>query len=205
MLELCTGGCIQRQLPWDQGTDNQLRYGTNAYANHFCFAVLKLVLTSVLMETRIIDAQLMAITGLLLRNIQKPNKNFDCTIIAEPDNVLDSASCPNMVLHGGCLCRSVRYKVDIDAVEGSTNFCHCRMCQLATGSPVGAFVTVSEVLNDLSSLFCNVPAAFSAPQKGSARRPLYLSKAAPAWASISPVKKLSASSVKIAALRLSIS
>ena len=76
-------------------------------------------------------------------------------MFAEPDDRLDCASCTIMVLHGGCLCRSVRYAVGIDAVEGSTNFCHCRMCQLTTGSPVGAFVTVSEVLEtcSLSNVF----------------------------------------------------
>ena len=50
-----------------------------------------------------------------------------------------------MVLQGGCQCRKVRYTVDFDEATVQKNFCHCRMCQLATGSPVAAFFTVQEV------------------------------------------------------------
>ncbi|DBA89750.1 TPA: hypothetical protein ACH3X2_004628 [Trebouxia sp. C0005] len=49
-----------------------------------------------------------------------------------------------MVLHGGCQCRKVRYTVDFDEATSTKNFCHCRMCQLATGSPVAAFFHVQE-------------------------------------------------------------
>ncbi|DBA89752.1 TPA: hypothetical protein ACH3X2_004629 [Trebouxia sp. C0005] len=47
-----------------------------------------------------------------------------------------------MVLQGGCACRKVRYTVDGE--RPPSHFCHCRMCQLATGSPVAAFFTVPQ-------------------------------------------------------------
>ena len=51
----------------------------------------------------------------------------------------------SMTLHGGCQCRKVRYTIDCDIAKVQKNFCHCRMCQLATGSPVAAFFTIPEV------------------------------------------------------------
>ena len=50
-----------------------------------------------------------------------------------------------MTLHGGCQCRKVRYTINCDIAKVQKNFCHCRMCQLATGSPVAAFFTIPEV------------------------------------------------------------
>lgn len=50
-----------------------------------------------------------------------------------------------MVLQGGCQCCKIRYTVDFDEATAQKNFCHCRMCQLATGSPVAAFFTVQKV------------------------------------------------------------
>lgn len=44
------------------------------------------------------------------------------------------------LLEGGCLCREVRYQARGPIAE--TGYCHCRMCQLASGSPMLAFVTV---------------------------------------------------------------
>lgn len=44
-------------------------------------------------------------------------------------------------LEGGCLCGSVRYR--IDGPVFSVDYCHCRMCQKATGSPAPAWVTGS--------------------------------------------------------------
>jgi hypothetical protein len=39
---------------------------------------------------------------------------------------------------GGCLCGQVRYRVA--AAPISPSYCHCRMCQRATGAPVAAWV-----------------------------------------------------------------
>lgn len=54
------------------------------------------------------------------------------------------SECSAMVLQGGCACRQVRYTVDGESPP--SHFCHCRMCQLATGSPVAAFFTVPQVI-----------------------------------------------------------
>jgi hypothetical protein len=43
-------------------------------------------------------------------------------------------------LEGGCLCGGVRYR--IGAAPGHADYCHCRMCQRATGAPVVAWLTV---------------------------------------------------------------
>ena len=51
-----------------------------------------------------------------------------------------------MTLHGGCQCRKVRYAIDFDVAKAQEKvFCHCRMCQLATGSPVTALFTIPQV------------------------------------------------------------
>lgn len=50
-----------------------------------------------------------------------------------------------MKLTGGCLCKKVRYSVQTDVSKPASNYCHCRMCQLATGSPVAVFFSVPEV------------------------------------------------------------
>jgi len=42
-------------------------------------------------------------------------------------------------LTGGCFCGAVRYRAS-DIMR--TSYCHCRMCQKASGAPVVAFVTV---------------------------------------------------------------
>jgi hypothetical protein len=42
---------------------------------------------------------------------------------------------------GGCLCRRIRFS--LTAAPFEAGYCHCRMCQLATGSPVAAFGTVA--------------------------------------------------------------
>ncbi len=57
-----------------------------------------------------------------------------------------------MALQGGCQCRKIRYTVEFDEAKAVKNFCHCRMCQLATGSPVGAFFTVQEVRQSATQL-----------------------------------------------------
>jgi hypothetical protein len=44
-------------------------------------------------------------------------------------------------LEGGCLCGGVRYR--ISAAPSHADYCHCRMCQRATGAPVVAWLTVA--------------------------------------------------------------
>jgi hypothetical protein len=45
-----------------------------------------------------------------------------------------------MSCSGGCQCGAVRFRVDGDLGEAS--ICHCRMCQKATGSLFGPYVSV---------------------------------------------------------------
>lgn len=59
-----------------------------------------------------------------------------------------------MVMHGGCQCREVRYTIDMDEAAVKNNFCHCRLCQLATGSPVSACFTIPQVLFHLFGVLC---------------------------------------------------
>jgi len=44
-------------------------------------------------------------------------------------------------LQGGCLCGAVRYR--LDEVPQGIAYCHCRMCQRASGAPVLVFGTVA--------------------------------------------------------------
>ena len=43
-------------------------------------------------------------------------------------------------LQGGCLCRSVRYRITGAPLAQSS--CHCRWCRLASGAPSVAWITV---------------------------------------------------------------
>ena len=44
-------------------------------------------------------------------------------------------------LEGGCLCGQVRYR--ISAEPAHAGYCHCRMCQRASGAPVVPWLTVA--------------------------------------------------------------
>lgn len=50
--------------------------------------------------------------------------------------MLDLKGGKKVPVTGGCLCGAIRYKVSGPVLD--TNFCHCRMCQRFTGSPVSA-------------------------------------------------------------------
>jgi hypothetical protein len=51
-----------------------------------------------------------------------------------------SAEIDNNVLTGGCLCGALRYS--LSETPGDAGYCHCRLCQRASGSPAMAFGTV---------------------------------------------------------------
>jgi class 3 adenylate cyclase len=50
--------------------------------------------------------------------------------------LLDMAGGKSIPVTGGCLCSEIRYRVTEPVLD--THFCHCRMCQRSTGSPVTA-------------------------------------------------------------------
>jgi hypothetical protein len=43
-------------------------------------------------------------------------------------------------LEGGCLCGEIRYRVSGEIIDAG--YCHCRICQRASGAPVVAWLTV---------------------------------------------------------------
>ncbi len=45
-----------------------------------------------------------------------------------------------IALEGGCLCGAVRYRVEAGEIDSA--YCHCRMCQRATGAPAVPWFTV---------------------------------------------------------------
>ncbi|HYI43578.1 MAG TPA: GFA family protein [Sphingomicrobium sp.] len=47
-----------------------------------------------------------------------------------------------MGLTGGCMCGAVRYELQSDPFD--CGWCHCRTCQLASGSPAMVFASVPE-------------------------------------------------------------
>jgi hypothetical protein len=51
-----------------------------------------------------------------------------------------SAEIDNNVLTGRCLCGALRYS--LSETPGDAGYCHCRLCQRASGSPAMAFGTV---------------------------------------------------------------
>lgn len=44
------------------------------------------------------------------------------------------------ILAGGCLCGTVRYRIVLPVLDAA--YCHCRMCQKASGAPAVAWVSV---------------------------------------------------------------
>ncbi|PSJ44421.1 GFA family protein [Zobellella endophytica] len=44
-------------------------------------------------------------------------------------------------LEGGCLCGRVRYRITRPPIDAG--YCHCRLCQRASGAPVLAWLTVA--------------------------------------------------------------
>jgi DNA-binding winged helix-turn-helix (wHTH) protein len=57
----------------------------------------------------------------------------------EQHPMLDMIGGKKVPVTGGCLCGEIRYRVTEPALD--TNFCHCRMCQKFSGSPVTAAST----------------------------------------------------------------
>lgn len=45
-----------------------------------------------------------------------------------------------LTIEGGCFCGKVRYAIHAEPVDAG--FCHCRMCQRASGSPTTAWLTI---------------------------------------------------------------
>jgi class 3 adenylate cyclase len=60
---------------------------------------------------------------------------------SEPHPMLDLVGGKKVLVTGGCLCGEIRYKITETALD--SNFCHCRMCQKFSGSPVTAGSTYS--------------------------------------------------------------
>jgi hypothetical protein len=46
-----------------------------------------------------------------------------------------------ILLEGGCLCGEIRYRVNGTIIDAG--YCHCRLCQRASGAPVVAWLTGS--------------------------------------------------------------
>jgi hypothetical protein len=61
----------------------------------------------------------------------------------------------NIASEGGCLCGSVRYR--INGTPRSSSVCFCRSCRLASGAPSVAWLVVSI---DQYTLLCGRPASF---------------------------------------------
>lgn len=61
-----------------------------------------------------------------------------------------------MNLEGGCLCGTVRYR--IDAARAIVDYCHCRTCQRASGAPVVAW---AQVAPESFELVAGVPRRFA--------------------------------------------
>lgn len=45
-----------------------------------------------------------------------------------------------MNLDGGCLCGNIRYRIERQPIDAG--YCHCRLCQRASGAPTVAWLTM---------------------------------------------------------------
>jgi class 3 adenylate cyclase len=78
------------------------------------------------------------------KNIAKPIRVYrvnllDILATAEKRPFFDMSSQKKEPITGGCLCGAVRYEISEPLIDAG--FCHCRMCQRFSGSPVSAFVS----------------------------------------------------------------
>ena len=76
------------------------------------------------------------------KNIAKPVRVYrvslpDISSTAEQRPFFDMSSQEKGPITGGCLCGAVRYEISEPAIDAG--YCHCRMCQRFSGSPVSAF------------------------------------------------------------------
>lgn len=64
-----------------------------------------------------------------------------------------------MKLAGGCLCQHIRYTIESPFIDAG--FCHCRLCQSASGAPTTAWVTLPysgfHYLNGTVNIFSSSP------------------------------------------------
>ncbi len=77
-----------------------------------------------------------------LKNIAKPIRVYrvslpDISATAEQRPFFDMSSREKGPITGGCSCGAVRYEISEPAIDAG--YCHCRMCQRNSGSPVTAF------------------------------------------------------------------
>jgi len=80
-----------------------------------------------------------------LKNIERPVRVYQVSLSGAPADgetrigwpFLTGATQQRPLTAGGCLCGKVRYEIWGEPV--AVGYCHCRFCQLAIGSPVGAW------------------------------------------------------------------
>jgi class 3 adenylate cyclase len=78
------------------------------------------------------------------KNIAKPIRVYrvnllDILATAEQRPFFDMSSQKKEPITGGCLCGAVRYEISESVIDAG--FCHCRMCQRFSGSPVSGFAS----------------------------------------------------------------
>ncbi len=80
-------------------------------------------------------------------------------MISEAASARQSGYDPQMgdpILSGGCLCGAVRYSVSGRPVD--CGYCHCRICQRASGAPLVAWATVPA---ECLTITAGVPQAYA--------------------------------------------